>query len=273
MTPYMMMLVFQKKHGLNVMVDRNIKEWITRYFVLPNSDRIPVLEEYFCPRALASIKQHMLNYTQNDPARTEKEVLELKVSGKVVNFWPEGSEEEASYWVPDAILVTYGTFIRKEFLFRPEYQNYVDNMLRTLAENEKSGKELVFIGMHARRTDYIAFSKKILKKSISGKTHFLEGIEHFQEEFPDHKVIFLAVSDDMRWMSKQLGGISGVVLAGAGLAGTESGLDPIGVDLCLLSSSNHSIISQGQYGLWGSFLAAGDIFSEYGPMIRSVLID
>ena len=30
MTPYMMMLVFQKKHGLNVMVDRNIKEWITR---------------------------------------------------------------------------------------------------------------------------------------------------------------------------------------------------------------------------------------------------
>ena len=75
----------------------------------------------FEPRALASIKQHMVNYTQNDPARTEKEVLELKVSGKVVNFWPEGSEEEASYWVPDAILVTYGTFIRKEFLFRPEY--------------------------------------------------------------------------------------------------------------------------------------------------------
>ena len=30
MTPYMMMLVFQEKHGLNVMVDKNIKQWIAR---------------------------------------------------------------------------------------------------------------------------------------------------------------------------------------------------------------------------------------------------
>ena len=30
MTPYMMMSVLQEKHGLNVMVDKGIKEWITR---------------------------------------------------------------------------------------------------------------------------------------------------------------------------------------------------------------------------------------------------
>ena len=30
MTPYMILMVFQEKHGLNVMVDREIKEWITR---------------------------------------------------------------------------------------------------------------------------------------------------------------------------------------------------------------------------------------------------
>ena len=231
------------------------------------------MEDYFCQKDLDNLKRHMVNYTQNDPHLTEKQLLEYKDQGKVVNFWPEGPEEKASYWVPDAILTSYGSFIRKEFLFKAEYQDYVDKMLKTLRENEKSGKEIVFVGIHARRTDYIAFSKKILKKSISGKTHFLEGIEYFQEEFPDHKVYFLAVSDDMKWVAKHLGGIEGVVLAGAETDTIETGLDPIGVDLCILSNCDHSILSQGQFGLWGSFLAGGDIFSEYGVMVRSVLID
>ena len=30
MTPYMMMLVFQEKHGFKVMVDRGIKDWIKK---------------------------------------------------------------------------------------------------------------------------------------------------------------------------------------------------------------------------------------------------
>ena len=123
----------------------------------------------------------MVNYTKNDPDRTETHLLEFKDKGKVVNLWPEGPEEEASYWVPDSILTPYGTFIRKEFVFKPEYQNYVGNMMKTLVENDKSGKEVIFVGIHSRRTDYIAFSKKLLKKSVLGKTHFLEGIEYFQE--------------------------------------------------------------------------------------------
>merc|ERR1712106_303683 len=108
---------------------------------------------------------------QNDPNLTERDLLKLKDDGKVINFWPEGSEEEASYWVPDTILVSYAAFIRAEFLIRPEYQSYVDTMLRTIKESDQSGKEIIFIGMHARRTDYLGFSKKILKKSVSGKTH------------------------------------------------------------------------------------------------------
>jgi len=271
MTPYTLMMVFQEKHGLNVMVDKQIKEWITRYFNLPNSEKIPVLEEYFCQKDLDSIKRHMVNYTKNDPQLTETHLLQFETQGKVVNLWPEGPEESASYWVPDALLTQHGAFIRREFVFRPEYQHYVDNILKTVIENDKSGKAVIFVGMHARRTDYIKFSKKILKKSISGKTFFLEGIEYFQEEFPDAKVYFLAVSDDMKWMAKHLGGIAGVVLAGAGTV--ETGLDPIGVDLCILASCHHSIVSQGQFGQWGAFLAAGDIFSEYGAMVRSVLVD
>ena len=272
MTPYMMMLVFQEKHGFDVMVDKGIKNWIEKFFVLPNSDRIPVLETYFCAESLEKIKRSMLNYTKNDPNLTEGELLEMKNRGIVVNLWPEGSEEEASYWVPDSILVSYGSMIRNEFIFKPEYQEYVDKMLGALKNSEKSGKDVVFVGMHARRTDYVAYSKKILKKSVAGRSYYLEGIEYFEEEFPEEKLFFLAVSDDMSWMKKHFGGVEGVVLAGTQLTGTGNDLDPIGVDLCILSSSNHSIISNGQFGLWGSFLASGDIYSSYGPLIRSSLI-
>ena len=243
-----------------------------RYFLLPQSASIPVLEEYFCPPDLKRLKAQMTNYTENDPQLTEKHILGYRDQGKVVNLWPEGPEETSSYWVPDAMLTQYGAFIRSEFVFRPEYREHVDTIFRTVRENDKSGKETVFVGVHSRRTDYVAFSKKMLKKSVVGKTYFLEGMEYFQEEFPEHKVYFMAVSDDMKWMGKHLGNIEGVVLAGSAGAG-DSGLDPIGVDLCILASCDHSIVSQGQFGQWGAFLAAGDIFSEYGPMVRSVLID
>ena len=76
-------------------------------------------------------------------------------------------------------------------------------------------------------------------------------------------------------MKKNLGSIQGVVLAGVAGGGEEDlppGLDPVGVDLALLSSCNHTVISQGQFGLWASFLAEGDVYSQYGPMVRSTLV-
>ena len=61
------------------------------------------------------------------------------------------------------------------------------------------------------------------------------------------------------------------MLAGTALlpASELDGLDPVGLDLCLLASVDHSVISQGLFGLWGAFLAGGDTYSGYGPLIRS----
>ena len=66
-----------------------------------------------------------------------------------------------------------------------------------------------------------------------------------------------------------------MVVAGVGgedSPGLPPGLDPVGVDLAILSSCNHTIISQGQFGLWASFLAEGDVYSQYGPLVRSTLV-
>ena len=85
-------------------------------------------------------------------------------------------------------------------IFKPEYQNFADNILQQIAESDRSGAELVFVGLHVRRTDYVQFSKIYLNKKVVGKTYFLEAIEYYQESYPDNQVYFIAVSDDLVWV-------------------------------------------------------------------------
>ena len=84
--------------------------------------------------------------------------------------------------------------------FKAEYKRIADKILRQIAASDTSGKEIVFVGIHVRRTDYVHFSKVYLNKKVVGKTYFLEGIEYFKEEYPDNQVYFLAVSDDLAWV-------------------------------------------------------------------------
>lgn len=164
--------------------------------------------------------------------------------------------------------------IRSQLVFKSEYQKFADNILQQIVASNRSGAELIFVGLHVRRTDYVQFSKVYLNKKVVGKTYFLEAIEYFQESYPDQQVYFIAVSDDLVWVKKNLGSIKGVVVAGVGGEDGQlpGGLDPVGVDLALLRSCNHTIMSQGQFGLWASFLAEGDVYSQYGPLIRSTLV-
>ena len=85
-------------------------------------------------------------------------------------------------------------------VFKPEYQSFADHILQQIADSDRSGAELIFVGLHVRRTDYVQFSKVYLNKKVVGKTYFLEAIEYFQESYPDNQVYFIAVSDDLVWV-------------------------------------------------------------------------
>ena len=267
----------RKTQNIEVAVDKELMNTVVKYFDIPDESILPVLEDVYCEKDLEKMKKYMVPYKKNEPNGNgiEKDFVALKGKGLLVEMWPEGPPEESTYWIPEKLMTDNGIFIRNLLTFKPEYAKFVKSMLKQIAKSAKSGKEVLFIGMHARRTDYIEFSKTILNKKIAGKNHFLEGMEYFQEEFPDHEVYFIAVSDDMAWMRKHLGNIHNVVLAGMADKNNEDkipyGLDPIGIDLCLLASCNHTILSQGQFGQWGSFLAGGDIFSTYGPMVWNIL--
>ena len=107
----------QKKHGLNVMVDKASHDSVTEFFALPSESLLPVAEEQFCPSALKKLKQHMKDFTQNSPDRLESALVSL-AHGQVVNLWPEGPLETANYWVPDNLIREYGPWIKQLFKFK-----------------------------------------------------------------------------------------------------------------------------------------------------------
>jgi len=54
--------------------------------------------------------------------------------------------------------------------------------------------------------------------------------------------------------------------------GQPNYLECIGRDFALLSACNHTIITHGSLGLWGSFLAGGEIYTEYGVVVPEAFV-
>ena len=46
--------------------------------------------------------------------------------------------------------------------------------------------------------------------------------------------------------------------------------DLVGFDLCVLSTSEHTIFTYGTFGLWGSLLAGGDVIAAKGRNNRTL---
>ena len=93
------------------------------------------------------------------------------------------------------------TIYRRQLTFHEGYQRFADYILGQLSASHTGPAPPLYVGLHVRRTDYVHFSKVYLNKRVAGKSYFLEAIEYYQEEYPHHSVYFLAVSDDLAWVS------------------------------------------------------------------------
>jgi len=66
----------------------------------------------------------------------------------------------------------------------------------------KPVSDIVFVGIHNRRTDYLPFRKNVLGMRQLRKSFFFDAIDYFRDEYEN--VAFLFVSDDMAWGKKKL---------------------------------------------------------------------
>ncbi len=78
----------------------------------------------------------------------------------------------------------------------------------------KNPKEVTYVGLHSRRTDYLEFRKNVLGMKKLYKNYFFDAVDYFTEEFEN--VVFVYISDDMEWGRKKMRKVANVFFVGCG---------------------------------------------------------
>ncbi|XP_064100480.1 galactoside alpha-(1,2)-fucosyltransferase 2-like [Macrobrachium nipponense] len=138
---------------------------------------------------------------------------------------------------------TFREDIIKEFTFSKDIQNQV----KAFWTQHKRNDSEVIVGFHVRRTDYINFIKMFQSK-MPEYAYFQRAMAHYKNKFP--KVRFLVASDDMDYVKKAFADYSDVLYTPG---------SPPELDMALLASGNHSIITVGSFGFWCGYLAGGEV--------------
>jgi galactoside 2-L-fucosyltransferase 1/2 len=107
-------------------------------------------------------------------------------------------------------------------------------------------KNITYVGVHVRRTDYIGYLKRKYNASPVKPDYFLRHMNVFRNKYKP--IMFVVVNDDHEWCEHELRGEDVVVIK------TNSPVQ----DLAIMAACNHSIIDYGTYGVWGAILSGGD---------------
>ncbi|XP_023345764.1 uncharacterized protein LOC111714792 [Eurytemora carolleeae] len=168
--------------------------------------------------------------------------------------------------------------IKKDFLSKRKEQDRAKNkkkkkkkILEGEKEKSKNEDEVVFVGIHNRRTDHLKFQKDV--GFIPVKTsYFLESMELFREEYKN--VVFIYVSDDMTWAKENI--LPRIRTEDLYLAGSLVNPDlrdkpyfSATLDLALLAACNHTIVTYGTYTFWAGFLSGNGTGTRVLPQFNS----
>jgi galactoside 2-L-fucosyltransferase 1/2 len=137
------------------------------------------------------------------------------------------------------------TEIRQIFQFK---KNIIEESQRLLHGASRGMKNIMYVGVHVRRTDYILYLKFNYNISPAKPVNFRRQMNVFRNKY--QRVLFVVLSDDPKWCERELRGDDDMVMK------TNSPLQ----DLAIMTACNHSIIDYGTYGVWGAILSEGDTF-------------
>lgn len=149
--------------------------------------------------------------------------------------------------------------VRKEFKFKRLITSAAaDFLLRSKQQQKQQG--VVTVGIHVRRGDYLQPYYSNYGYRTADMKYFNKAIEYFSSKY--HAVLFVVCSDDIEWSRQNI--------VGDNIVYSDSASDII--DLAILSQCDHSIMSTGSFGWWGSWLANGTtIYYDGWPRPVSVL--
>lgn len=138
---------------------------------------------------------------------------------------------------------TFRQDIIKEFTFSKALQDQVQDFW---VKNNRSYSEVI-VGFHVRRTDYVNFIK-MFQAILPEHAYYQRATTYYKNKFP--KVRFVVASDEMDYAKKTFANYSDVLFTPG---------SPRELDMAILASSNHSIMTVGSFGFWCSYLSGGEV--------------
>lgn len=130
-----------------------------------------------------------------------------------------------------------------------QFKEYIVKESQRLLQKASDGvKNVVYVGVHVRRTDYSEYLKRKYNASLVKSEFFLRQMNYFRNKYKS--VMFVVLSDEPKWCEDELADDDVVVMKN----------NSPEQDLAIMAACNHSIIDYGTYGVWGAILAGGDTF-------------
>ena len=152
--------------------------------------------------------------------------------------------------------------VRESLKFQDSIQFEASAFLRDVTPSDwkTSNVAFVHVGIHVRRGDLVNKGIRSLGYMVAPSDYYAHAMDYFRKMF--QKVLFVVCSDDIPWVKEKLKSDRIV------FSEKHSHL----VDLAILASCNHTIMSVGTFGWWGAWLAGGQtVHYKNWPRLKSRL--
>lgn len=154
--------------------------------------------------------------------------------------------------------------LRNEFKFAPKYQEKAEEFVEQvkkhylLSRGLRNEVQITLVGVHARRKDYSNYLK-LQNGVLVTKNFFRVAMEKMKEilNYPEN-ILFIMSSDDLYWCKKHFSDNPNIYFT------NKHKSHPPALDMAILSSCHHSIITYGTFGLWSAILAGGEVILADG---------
>ena len=159
--------------------------------------------------------------------------------------------------------------IRHGFTFKKHIADAAATFLREAKRQHEQSLQVtpLLIGVHVRRGDILNARFASLGYNTPNATYYKHAMTYFQQKFMNQSLLFIAVSNDVPWVEKNLTAKFPEFHINTVLAGHTAELG-----MAILSRCNHVIMSVGTFSWWSAWLANGvTIYYDLWPTAGSWL--
>lgn len=144
--------------------------------------------------------------------------------------------------------------IKKHFKFKPQYANKARDFIEDTKKKLRK-ENAVTVGVHVRRGDLVRQNRK--GYAVPAIPYFYKGMNYFRRRFKD--VLFIICTNDYQWSMDNLDEGPDIYYSPF-YSASQNGY----LDLAILASMDHMIMSAGSFSWWAGYLTSGIVIYYHG---------